>query len=167
MSDRVWITLELNGQKRSAEIDVRETLVEAIRHNFGLHGTHVGCMTGDCGACTVELDGRITKSCLVLAVAADGSAVTTIEGFGGGGGELHPIQSAFWDGYGFQCGFCLPGMLFAARELLEREPNPSDAEIRHALNGNLCRCTGYDKLVLAVADAARRMRHGVKEGRQL
>lgn len=156
MSHRIRITLELNGEERSAEVDVRATLVEAIRYDFGLHGTHVGCMTGDCGACTVDLDGRITKSCLVLAAAADGSSVTTIEGFAGNG-EHHPIQSALWEGYGFQCGFCLPGMLFAARELLEREPSPTEAQIRHALNGNLCRCTGYDKLVESVADAARRM----------
>jgi carbon-monoxide dehydrogenase small subunit len=156
MSGRIRITLALNGEERSAEIDPRTTLVEAIRHDFGQFGTHVGCMTGDCGACTIELDGAITKSCLVLAAAADGRSVTTIEGFAGNGG-LHPIQESLWEGYGFQCGYCLPGMLFAARELLEREPSPTEAQVRHALNGNLCRCTGYDKLVTSVIDAARRL----------
>ena len=117
-------------------------------------GTHIGCLTGDCGACTVERDGKITKSCLVLAASAEGSEITTIEGLSENG-ELSTIQQAFWDEYGFQCGFCLPGMLFAAKDLLEQNASPTEAEIRHAINGNLCRCTGYDTIVksIAVADA--------------
>jgi carbon-monoxide dehydrogenase small subunit len=163
MSDTVPIRVTINGEARSAAIDPRRLLVEAIRDDFGLKGTHIGCLTGDCGACTCDVDGRITKTCLVLAVQADGAEITTIEGFANppagspAGDELHPIQQALWDGYGFQCGYCLPGMLFAARDLLERNPSPTEADVRHALNGNLCRCTGYDRLVVSVIDAAGRM----------
>ena len=150
------LRLTLNGEQRAASVDSRALLVHAIREDFGLTGTHVGCMTGDCGACTIELDGLIVKSCLVLAASAQDATVETIEGFGGDG--LDPIQQAFWDEQGFQCGFCLSGMLFAARELLRRVPDPADAELRHAIDGNLCRCTGYENVVVAVRTAAARMR---------
>ena len=156
MSNGIPITVTINGERRSAEVDSRRLLVEAIREDFGLPGTHIGCATGDCGACTCEVDGQIVKTCLSLAASADGATITTIEGVADGD-ELHPVQQALWDGYGFQCGYCLPGMIFAAKDLLEQNPSPTEAEIRSALNGNLCRCTGYDKLVTSVADAAKRM----------
>jgi carbon-monoxide dehydrogenase small subunit len=149
----VELRLTLNGEPRTAEVDPRSLLVEAIREPFGLTGTHVGCLTGDCGACTVELNGRIVKSCLELAVGAHDAEIVTIEGLASDG-ELSPLQQAFWDEYGFQCGFCLPGMLFAARDLLAHNPSPSEAEIRYAINGNLCRCTGYHRIVKAIAAAA-------------
>jgi carbon-monoxide dehydrogenase small subunit len=144
----------LNGEPRSAEVDTRKLLVEAVRDDFGLPGTHAGCLTGDCGACTVEIDGRIEKSCLRLAATADGCEITTIEGIADPDGTLSPIQQAFWDEYGFQCGFCLPGMLFAARDLLATNQDPSDDEIRAAIDGNLCRCTGYEFIVTAIRTAA-------------
>ncbi len=158
MSNALSLRLTLNGEERTAIVDSRALLVYAIRDAFGLTGTHVGCLTGDCGACTVELDGRIVKSCLVLAASADGSHVTTIEGFGADG--LDVIQEAFWDEYAFQCGFCLPGMLFATRDLLARTLEPTEAEVRTALDGNLCRCTGYNNIVAAVLAAAKRRRAG-------
>lgn len=156
MSDKVPVRVTINGQERAAEVDPRRLLVEAIREDFGLPGTHIGCLTGDCGACTCEVDGQITKTCMVLAVQADGSEITTIEGLAKGE-ELHPIQQAFWDEYGFQCGYCLPGMLFSAKDLLERNPSPSEDEIRYAINGTLCRCTGYDNIVKSIATAAKRL----------
>jgi carbon-monoxide dehydrogenase small subunit len=128
-------------------------LVEALREAFGVHGPKTGCLTGDCGACTVRVDGTIVKSCLVLAVAADGAQVQTIEGLAENG-ELTPLQLAFWEHHAFQCGFCLSGMLFAAGDLLERTPSPTDDEIRDALSANLCRCTGYDAIVAAVRSVA-------------
>jgi carbon-monoxide dehydrogenase small subunit len=145
----------LNGEPRSAEVDTRKLLVEAVRDDFGLPGTHAGCLTGDCGACTVEVDGRIEKSCLRLAATADGCEITTIEGLADPDGTLSPIQQAFWDEYGFQCGFCLPGMLFAARDLLATNQDPTDDEIRAAIDGNLCRCTGYEFIVTAIRTAAK------------
>ena len=132
-------------------------LVDFVRERLGLKGTHIGCLTGDCGACTLVLDGRIVKSCTVLAATLDGSAIETVEGLARDG-ELHPVQRAFWEQHGFQCGFCLPGMLFAAIDLLSVRPDPSEAEIRRALSGNLCRCTGYQAQVTAVATAARALR---------
>jgi carbon-monoxide dehydrogenase small subunit len=150
------IEIEVNGTPHQLDVDPRRLLVEVIREDLRLTGTHVGCMTGDCGACTVERDGEIIKSCLVLAVAADGSALTTIEGFSGDD-DLDPIQQAFWDEHGFQCGFCLPGMLFAARDLLAANPDPSDDEIRTAINGNLCRCTGYEPIVKSIRTAAEKL----------
>jgi carbon-monoxide dehydrogenase small subunit len=129
-----------------------------VREELALTGTHIGCATGDCGACTMKVDGRIAKTCLILAVQADGAEITTVEGLASDDGELNPIQQAFWDEYGFQCGFCLPGQLFAAEDLLDREPDPSESEIRDALDGNLCRCTGYHFMVRAVATAAERRR---------
>ena len=147
------IALEVNGRSVELDVDPRRLLVEVLREELLLTGTHVGCLTGDCGACTVERDGGVIKSCMVLAVAADGASITTIEGFSPDG-ELDPIQQAFWDGHGFQCGFCLPGMLFAARDLLDRNSDPTEAEIRTAINGNLCRCTGYEPIVRSIEAAA-------------
>ena len=145
--------INVNGVEHEVACGPTELLVEVIRDRLRLKGTHVGCQNGDCGACTVSCDGRIVKSCLILAASAEGAEVTTIEGFAAGE-QLDPIQQAFWDEDGFQCGFCLPGQLFAARDLLARTPDPSEDEIRHALAGNLCRCTGYTKMVQAVRRAA-------------
>jgi carbon-monoxide dehydrogenase small subunit len=153
------ISLTVNGQSRAADVEPRRLLVELIREDFELTGTHVGCDTSQCGACTVHLDGRAIKSCTVLAVQADGSQVTTIEGMKTGD-DLHPIQAAFWEKHGLQCGFCTPGMIMLAADLLAREADPSDDEIRHALEGNICRCTGYQNIVAAIREAAGTMRAG-------
>jgi carbon-monoxide dehydrogenase small subunit len=136
-------------------VEPRLLLVHALRDELGLTGTHVGCDTSNCGACTVHLDGRPVKSCTVLAVQADGAEITTIEGMAGSNGELHPIQEAFWNDHGLQCGDCTPGMIMAAAGLLAENPNPTEDEVRHALEGNLCRCTGYHNIVKAVLDAAK------------
>ncbi len=154
--DNVSIQLKINGQQRTADVDSRSLLVEAIRDGFDLKGTHIGCLTGDCGACTVIVDGKIAKSCLTLAVSSEGCEITTIEGMATGE-VLHPVQQSFWDEYGFQCGYCLPGMLFSSLDLIENNADPDEGEIRQALNGNLCRCTGYQKTVKAVAAAAKSM----------
>jgi aerobic-type carbon monoxide dehydrogenase small subunit (CoxS/CutS family) len=145
--------LRLNGELRTAEVDPRMLLVEALRDAFGAHGPKIGCLTGDCGACTVRVDGAIVKSCLRLAVSADGAEVQTLEGLAGDGG-LSELQHAFWDAHAFQCGYCLSGMLFAAGDLLERTASPTDREIRDAISGNLCRCTGYDPIVAAIRSVA-------------
>ena len=145
--------ITVNGVEREVEPGPTELLVEVIRERVRLKGTHVGCQNGDCGACTVACDGKIVKSCLILAASVEGAEITTIEGFAPGE-QLDPIQEAFWDEDGFQCGFCLPGQLFAARDLLAHTPDPSEDEVRHALAGNLCRCTGYTKMVRAVRRAA-------------
>jgi carbon-monoxide dehydrogenase small subunit len=129
--------------------------VHALRDHLGLTGTHIGCDTSNCGACTVHLDGLPVKSCTVLAVQADGAEVTTIEGMAADDGELHPIQEAFWNDHGLQCGYCTPGMIMAAAGLLAKNPNPSEDDVRQALEGNLCRCTGYHNIVKAVLDAAK------------
>ena len=147
------LTIELNGEQRSAEVDPRMLLAEALRESFATSGPKIGCRTGDCGACTVEQDGLVVKSCLRLAAAAQGSRIRTIEGFAQGG-ALTPLQQAFWDLHAFQCGFCVSGMLFAAEELLARVPRPDEDQIRAALDGNLCRCTGYHNIVAAVRAAA-------------
>ncbi len=147
------LRLTMNGEERTADVDPRALLIEAVRDGFGLTGSHIGCLTGDCGACTMEVDGKIVKSCLELAVSADGAEVVTIEGLAEDG-QLTPLQEAFWNEYGFQCGYCLPGMLFAGRDLLARNPAPTEQEIRSAINGNLCRCTGYHRIVKAIAAAA-------------
>jgi aerobic-type carbon monoxide dehydrogenase small subunit (CoxS/CutS family) len=147
------VTMTVNGKSRSASCPDRTLLVELIRDELGLVGTHIGCLNGDCGACTISLDGRITKSCLVLAPAADGSTMTTVEGLGEPG-ALHPVQESFWEKDGFQCGFCLPGQLFATIDLLDGNDAPTDDDIRSALAGNICRCTGYQKAVDAVRRAA-------------
>ena len=157
MSDTIHIELTINGDTKAADIDPRLLLVEAIRDTFGYKGTHIGCLTGDCGACTVEMNGEIEKSCLVLAASADGAEIRTIEGIAPGHDELHPLQQAFWDEYGFQCGYCLPGMLFAALDLIESNPAPDEAQIRHAISGNYCRCTGYNNIVTSIQTAAQRI----------
>ncbi|NMH99654.1 (2Fe-2S)-binding protein [Pseudonocardia acidicola] len=146
------LSVVLNGEPRSMAVDPRMLLVEALREGFGLAGPKIGCATGDCGACTVRLDGRIVKSCLELVQAAAGSEITTIEGMADGD-RLSAVQQAFCDRYGFQCGFCLSGMLFAAEDLLGANPCPSDEEIRDAIRGNLCRCTGYQNVVEAIREA--------------
>jgi len=147
------LTVTVNGQAVEAGCPDRALLVEFVREVLNLKGTHIGCLTGDCGACTMMVDRRIVKSCLMLAASADGAAITTVEGLGSGD-ALHPVQQAFWDHDGFQCGFCLPGNLFAAVDLLAGNPAPSDDEIRAAISGNLCRCTGYEKIVESIRVAA-------------
>jgi carbon-monoxide dehydrogenase small subunit len=154
MSRTVPVRLNVNGAEHSLEVEPRLLLVHALRDHLGLTGTHVGCDTSNCGACTVHIDGRAVKSCTVLAVQADGVAVTTIEGMAQDG-ELHPLQEAFWNDHALQCGYCTPGMIMAAAGLLAENPNPSEDEVRHALEGNLCRCTGYQNIVKAVLDAAK------------
>jgi carbon-monoxide dehydrogenase small subunit len=151
---RVTIRVMVNGEERVAEVEPRDLLVHTLRDDLGLTGTHVGCDTSSCGACTVHLDGEAVKSCTVLSVQADGHDVTTIEGLAGADGELHPLQQGFWEKHGLQCGFCTPGMIMAAADLLARNPNPTEEEIRHGLEGNLCRCTGYHNIVKAVQYAA-------------
>src|SRR5436309_16107365 len=154
MSHTVPVRLNVNGSDQSVEVEPRLLLVHLLRDHLGLTGTHVGCDTSNCGACTVHLDGKAVKSCTVLAVQADGAEVITIEGMAQDG-ELHPLQEAFWNDHGLQCGYCTPGMIMAAAGLLARNPNPSEEEVRHALEGNLCRCTGYHNIVKAVLDAAK------------
>jgi carbon-monoxide dehydrogenase small subunit len=147
------ITVTVNGASHSAEVEPRQLLVYFLREQLGLTGTVVGCDTSSCGACTVLLDGESVKSCTVLAVQADGRGVTTIEGIGSIG-DYHPVQQAFHENHGLQCGYCTPGMVLATVSLLAENPSPSDTEIRHALEGNLCRCTGYQNIVKAVQAAA-------------
>ena len=153
MSGSVSVRVNVNGEAHESEVEPRLLLVHYLRDVLGLTGTHVGCDTTNCGACTVHLDGESVKSCTVLAVQADGAAVRTIEGMSSDG-ELHPLQQAFWDNHGLQCGYCTPGMIMAAADLLKRNPNPSEEEVRHGLEGNLCRCTGYHNIVKSVLDAA-------------
>ena len=147
------VALEINGVRREVQVEPRTLLAELIRDHLGLTGTKIGCDTSQCGACTIHLDGKAVKSCTVLAVQADGSNVTTIEGLARNG-ALHPLQEAFWAKHGLQCGFCTPGMIMTAAELLASGGNPTDDEIRHALEGNLCRCTGYENIVRAIREAA-------------
>ena len=154
MSKTVPVRLQVNGVEHAIDVEPRLLLVHAIRENLGLTGTHVGCDTSNCGACTVHLDGRAVKSCTVLAVQADGSSVTTIEGMGTED-DLHPLQEAFWNDHGLQCGYCTPGMIMAAAGLLADNPNPTEAEVRKGLEGNLCRCTGYHNIIKSVLDAAK------------
>jgi carbon-monoxide dehydrogenase small subunit len=153
MSSTVNVRLNVNGDEHTLEVEPRLLLVHALRDRLGLTGTHVGCDTSNCGACTVHLDGKAVKSCTVLAVQADGAEVTTIEGMGTED-NLHPLQEAFWNNHGLQCGYCTPGMIMAAAGLLAENPDPDEGEVRHALEGNLCRCTGYHNIVKAVLDAA-------------
>ena len=152
----VEIHLSVNGAAHQDEVEPRLLLVHYLRETLGLTGTHVGCDTSQCGACTVLLDGKSIKSCTMLAVQADGAEVTTIEGVASGG-ALHPMQEAFHQEHGLQCGFCTPGMVMAAIDLLQRTPNPTDEQIRTGLDGNLCRCTGYQNIVKAVKAAAEKM----------
>ena len=147
------VAITVNGVAREAEVEPRTLLVDLIRDGFGLTGTKIACDTSQCGSCTVHLDGMAVKSCTVLAVQANGADLTTIEGLADNG-DLHAVQEAFHEQHGLQCGFCTPGMVMAAVALLEQSPNPSDEEIRHGLEGNLCRCTGYENIVRAVREAA-------------
>jgi carbon-monoxide dehydrogenase small subunit len=149
------IKLQVNGVERQDEVEARLLLVHYLRDIANLTGTHVGCETSLCGACTVLVDGDAVKSCTMFAVQADGADVTTIEGMATDG-KLHPVQEGFWEKHGLQCGYCTPGMIVAAAQVLDRNPNPSESEIRHGLEGNLCRCTGYQHIVEAVQYAARK-----------
>ena len=151
------VSVTVNGAKRKHDVDARLLLVHYLRETLGLTGANVGCDTSQCGACTVLMDGKAVKSCTVLAVQADGTRVTTIEGLAENG-KLHPLQEAFWEKHGLQCGFCTPGMILTAANILEKNPKPTDAQIRHGLEGNLCRCTGYQNVVAAVREAATRMK---------
>lgn len=153
------ITMTINGARKTVAVEPRRLLVHLIREDLGLTGTHVGCDTSQCGACTVEIDGQAVKSCTVLAVMADGSSITTIEGLAPKGGALHPIQAAFHEHHALQCGFCTPGMIMSVRQLLREQPNPSESEIRHHLTGNICRCTGYHNIVRAVESLATEAHH--------
>jgi aerobic carbon-monoxide dehydrogenase small subunit len=153
MSTPVRLQVTVNGQSQDMEVEPRLLLVHYLRDKVGLTGTHIGCDTTNCGACTVHLNGESVKSCTVLAVQAEGAEVTTIEGLADGE-TLHPLQQAFWEHHGLQCGYCTPGMIMAAADLLERNPSPSEDEVRHALEGNLCRCTGYHNIVKAVMAAS-------------
>jgi len=156
---RQTITLHVNGTAYTTDVEPRQTLLEVVRDHLGLTGSKEGCGTGDCGACTMIADGRAFSSCLTLAVEMDGRAFTTIEGLGYAG-HLHPIQAKFVEHGAVQCGFCIPGIIMAAKALLDRNPNPTDEEIRFAIAGNLCRCTGYTRIMTAIRDAAAVMREG-------
>ncbi len=155
------ITLKVNEKSHAVDVEPRTLLVELLREHLRLTGTHVGCDTSQCGACTVWVDGKSVKSCAMLAVEADGRAVTTIEGLASNG-KLHPMQEAFHTCHGLQCGFCTPGMVMRAAELVQRNPNPTEEEVRHGLEGNLCRCTGYHNIVKAVLTAAESMQGGAQ-----
>ena len=155
------IRVRVNGKERESTVEPRLLLVHYLRENLGLTGTHIGCETSICGACTVLVDGEAVKSCTLLAVQADGGEVTTIEGLARDG-NLHAVQEGFWEEHGLQCGFCTPGMIMAACHLLNQSPAPSEDQIRHALEGNLCRCTGYEHIVNAVQYAARKQRKQVR-----
>jgi aerobic-type carbon monoxide dehydrogenase small subunit (CoxS/CutS family) len=157
VADERIVRVRVNGAERQGLAEPRLLLVDFLRHELGLTGTHAGCETGGCGACTIILDGRLALSCLTLAVQADGGEVETVEGIAGPDG-MHPLQLAFREAHGLQCGFCTPGMLVAARALLERDPDPDEATIRRYLSGNVCRCTGYGTIVAAVQLAATRLR---------
>jgi carbon-monoxide dehydrogenase small subunit len=150
------INLTINGKPYSHEVEPRLLLIHYLREVVGLTGPHIGCETSICGACTVEVDGKAVKSCTIFAVQADGSEVVTIEGLAANG-SYHPVQQAFWDEHGAQCGFCTPGMIMTAKQILERNPNPTEQEIREGLEGNICRCTGYQHIVNAVKAAAAKM----------
>lgn len=149
------ISINVNGVDHQAEVEPRLLLVHYLRDLLGLTGTHIGCETSICGACSVLLDGQAVKSCTMFAVQADGANITTIEGLANNG-NLHPVQEGFWEKHGLQCGYCTPGMIIAATQLIDRNPNPSRDEIRHGLEGNLCRCTGYQHIVEAVEYAAKK-----------
>ena len=154
---RRTVTLTVNGKRYQKEVEVRLTLADFIRHELGLTGTHLGCEHGVCGACTILLDGQSARSCLMLAVQADGHEILTVEGIAPNDKELHPLQEAFRDNHGLQCGFCTPGMLTTLIEFLRDNPDPTEKEVRIAISGNLCRCTGYQGIVNAALDAAKRL----------
>jgi len=162
MTVKSEITVTVNGQQCRSQVEPRLLLVQYLREVLELTGTHIGCNTSQCGACTVLLNGEAVKACTVFAVQADGSEVTTIEGLAPQGG-LHPIQEGFWEKHGLQCGFCTPGMIMASYQLLKDHPNPSEEEIRHDLKGKICRCTGYENIVRAVQYAAERMQAGATQ----
>jgi carbon-monoxide dehydrogenase small subunit len=158
MAENVRVNVTVNGEARESEVEPRLLLVHYLRDTLGLTGTHIGCDTSNCGACTVLMDGEAVKSCTVLAAQADGANVKTIEGMAdGSNGTMHPLQEAFWEHHGLQCGYCTPGMIMTAADFLARNPNPTEEEVRHGLEGNLCRCTGYHNIVKAVMSAADRM----------
>jgi carbon-monoxide dehydrogenase small subunit len=148
------ITVTINGTSHSHEVEPRLLLIHYLREVVGLTGPHIGCETSLCGACTVEVDGKAIKSCTMFAVQADGARIVTIEGLASNG-KLHKMQEAFWNEHGLQCGFCTPGMIMASKQILERNPNPTEEEIRHGIEGNICRCTGYQHIVNAVKAAAK------------
>lgn len=149
------IKVSVNGTRYSHEVEPRLLLIHYLREVVGLTGTHMGCETSLCGACTVEVNGKAIKSCTMFAVQADGAEIVTVEGLAGADGKLHPVQEAFWNEHALQCGFCTPGMIMVSKQIIERHPNPTDQEIREGLDGNLCRCTGYQHIVNAVRSAAK------------
>jgi carbon-monoxide dehydrogenase small subunit len=157
MSNKLTVTVTINGQQRSAEVPARMLLVHFIREELGLTGTHIGCDTSNCGACTVLLDGRAVKSCTLFAAQANGAQLLTVEGLEQNG-QLHPIQQGFYEKHGLQCGYCTPGMMLSALDLLSHNPQPSEQEIRWGISGNLCRCTGYNNIVDAIQFAAEQMK---------
>jgi carbon-monoxide dehydrogenase small subunit len=162
MSETRSVALTVNGIRREATVPVRLTLADLLRHHLGLTGTHLGCEHGVCGACTVLVDGRSARSCLMLAVQADGCDILTIEGLAPGPDALHPLQQAFHEHHGLQCGFCTPGILTTLYELLRDNPDPTEKEVRIGLSGNLCRCTGYHNIVTAALEAAKRLREAAR-----
>ena len=155
------VSFKVNGTEHELDVPARRLLVDCLRYDLGLTGTKEGCSVGVCGACTVLIDGAMTASCIMLAVAADGAEITTIEGLATNG-ELHPLQEGFWENHGLQCGFCTPGFLLSACELLERNPDPTEKEVRVGLSGNMCRCTGYQGIVESVLAAAAKMKENPK-----
>jgi len=157
------VTINLNGTEFSDEVEARTLLVHFIRENANLTGTHIGCDSSSCGACTVLMDGQAVKSCTVFAVTANGKSIKTIEGMAEGG-KLHPLQEGFWEKHGLQCGYCTPGMILSASHLLDKNPNPTEEEIRWGISGNLCRCTGYNKIVEAIQYAAEKLANPEVEG---
>jgi carbon-monoxide dehydrogenase small subunit len=157
---KVPISVTVNGREHELLVDTRLTLVYLLRENLGLTGSHVGCATGNCGACTVMLDGKTVKSCSILAADVGGSEIATIEGLSTGVNDMHPIQRAFIENQGLQCGFCTPGMIMSTLQLLRENPDPTETEVRHAIAGNLCRCTGYQLIVKSILEAAKAMRAG-------
>jgi aerobic carbon-monoxide dehydrogenase small subunit len=160
MSEKRNITVTVNGSRHEHEVDVRLTLADFLRGTLGLTGTHLGCEHGVCGACTILFDGQSARSCLMLAVQANGHEIATVEGLAPSADALHPLQEAFRDNHGLQCGFCTPGMLMTLIEFLRDNPDPTETEVRVAISGNLCRCTGYQGIVAAALDAAKRLRKG-------
>jgi|TARA_Y100000588_G_scaffold319051_1_gene348896 aerobic-type carbon monoxide dehydrogenase small subunit (CoxS/CutS family) len=161
MANKIDVTLTVNGRERTAAVEPRLLLADFLRHALGMTGTHIGCEHGVCGACTVLLDGKTARSCLHFAVAVDGAEIETVEGIAGQD-ALHPIQEAFHQHHALQCGYCTPGFLMTTIEFLKRNPDPSEAEIRQALTNNICRCTGYENIVKAVAAAAKALRDGAE-----
>jgi len=158
MTQTVAITLSVNDKEYTREVEPRLLLSDFLRHELGLTGTHVGCEHGVCGACTIQFDGKAMRSCLIFAVQADGHTITTVEGLAEDKDDLHPLQQSFWEAHGLQCGYCTPGILMTLIPFLKQNPDPTEDEIRHALSGNLCRCTGYQHIVDAVKLAAEKMR---------